>query len=335
VHRRAKAPRPDPTLPPLTRALHLSLLLELGARGAVDAPVTLPRTVPWPPLLSTTLRTRVDAEASVTSITFEKAGLRFSTGNDSETVAWPGLALPGAGRLHRRALAYHPLWSRALFATEDTNPLAHVQGHPERPGNRLDLAGHPPEAWTRPLAEAFALVEAHLPLLAQEMRLLVATVVPVGDMGERHHSCSFEEAVGAIYLTRHPSPLMLAEALVHEFQHNKLNALFRCDPLLEDAYAPVHRSPVRPDPRPLHGVLMAVHAFQAVARLYERMSEAGHPLTKGRDWPRRFREVLDANADAARTVLAHGRPTPLGRALLDELARHEAHFDAVRARLVP
>lgn len=335
VHRRAKEPRLDPSLPTHLRALHLALLLELGARGAITSPVEVSRSVPWPPLLSPTLRTRIAVDLAADTITFESDGVRFSKEKDSETATWPELARAGIGTLHRRTLAYHSLWGRTLFATEDTNPLAHVQGHPERPGNRIDLAGHAPDIWIRQLAEAFAIIETHTPLIADEMRLMLATVVPVGDMGERHHSCSFEEAVGAIYLTFHPSPMMLAEALIHEFQHNKLNAIFRFDPLLEDAYAAVHRSPVRPDLRPLHGVLLAVHAFQAVALLYERMIDAGHPLSKGRDWPRRFREILDANDDAARTVLAHGRPTPLGRALLDEIQRHEAHFAAARARLVP
>ena len=58
--------------------------------------------------------------------------------------------------------------------------------------------------------------------------------------------------------------------------------------MLANADAPLYPSPVRPDPRPLRGVLMAVHAFLPVAGLYEAMTDAAHPLTLGRDWQKRF-----------------------------------------------
>jgi HEXXH motif-containing protein len=165
-----------------------------------------------------------------------------------------------------------------------------------------------------------------VPLVFEEMKLLLELVVPVGHHPERHFSCSFEEAVGSISLTLHPNVMTLAEALIHEFQHNKLNAVFRFDPVLHDAHTSLHRSPVRPDLRPLHGVLMAVHAFHPVARLYENMTAAQHPLAKQHDWPKRFRDVLRINRESAATVLAHGRPTPLGRGLLDEMRALEEHF---------
>src|SRR6185436_4142373 len=100
----------------------------------------------------------------------------------------------------------------------------------------------------------------------------------------KHLSASYQEAIGTIYLTLHPNLMTMAEAVIHEFSHNKLNALFELDELLENAYWPLYTSPVRPDPRPLHGVVLAVHAFQPVARLYERMTDAGHPRARSPDF---------------------------------------------------
>jgi len=69
---------------------------------------------------------------------------------------------------------------------------------------------------------------------------------------------------------------------------------------------------------------MAVHAFQAgVATLYERMTEARDPLTLGRDWKKRFRQIVEINREGAETVLRHGQPTPVGEGLLREMREIE------------
>ena len=41
--------------------------------------------------------------------------------------------------------------------------------------------------------------------------------VPVGWDEQRHLSASYQEAIGTVYLSLHPNPLTLAEALIHEF----------------------------------------------------------------------------------------------------------------------
>src|SRR5258708_27261484 len=109
--------------------------------------------------------------------------------------------------------------------------------------------------------------------------------------GVKHLSASYQEILGTIYLTLHPSQMTLTEALIHEFSHNKINALFEVDDVLENAWSPLYTSPVRPDPRPLHGVLLAVHAFLPVARLYEKMTEADHPLARRGEFAQRFARI--------------------------------------------
>ncbi len=158
------------------------------------------------------------------------------------------------------------------------------------------------------------------------MRLFVRQVVPVGYDAERHLSASYQEAIGTLYLTLHPQLMTMTEALIHEFSHNKLGALLELDPLLENAFHPLYKSPVRPDPRPLHGVLLAVHAFQPVARLYERMIEADHPRARSADFRRRYQQILATNREGAETVLTHGVPTEVGAAVLDEIRRWDDHY---------
>jgi HEXXH motif-containing protein len=120
--------------------------------------------------------------------------------------------------------------------------------------------------------------------------------------------------------------MTLAEAVIHETSHGKLNALFELDDVLENADAPLYASPIRPDPRPLRGVLLAVHAFLPVARLYERMLLANHELARAPGFAERFARIREINHEGAEVLLEHARPTELGRGLLDEIARWDSHY---------
>jgi HEXXH motif-containing protein len=221
---------------------------------------------------------------------------------------------------------YHPIARDLVLALADNNPLAMEEAHPDKEGNAIDLGGRSPEEWCGTLRDALALVGEHLPDLAAEIDLLVQQIVPVGYDEVKHLSASYQEAIGTIYMTLHPSLMTMTEALIHEFSHNKINALFELDDLLENAYSPLYTSPVRPDPRPLHGVLLAVHAFLPVARLYEKMIEARHPLSQNEAFERRFSQIRKTNREGAAVVLAHGKPTEIGRGVLDEIARWDAHY---------
>lgn len=216
---------------------------------------------------------------------------------------------------------YHVVEEDILFTLADNNPLAMHEAHPDKEGNAVDLGGHAIDEWLSALRAALALVATHLPELRAEMSLYVQQIVPVGFFADKHLSASYREAIGTMYLSLHPAPMTMVEAVIHEFQHNKLNALFESDDVLENAHEPLYASPVRPDPRPLHGVLLAVHAFLPVARLYERMIAAG---VTGLD--ARYREILRINREGSEVLLANASPTAVGKGVLDEMRRWDRHY---------
>ena len=223
---------------------------------------------------------------------------------------------PGGVPLHPRVPGLH-------LSLTDTNPLAMDEAHPEKSGNAVDLSGRPVEEWRAALAAALELVEAGLPEWFAELPLALQRIVPVGFHAERHLSASYREAPGLAYLSLHPDPLTLAEAIVHETQHGKLNALSWLDPVLENGHTEWSPSPVRPDLRPLMGVLLAAHAFVPVAALHARLADLGHPAMLGKE--ARRAEVLRSNAAALEAVRAKGKTTALGQRLVTELeALHAA-----------
>lgn len=208
-----------------------------------------------------------------------------------------------------------------LALRRDNNPLAELEAHPDKSGSGLDLGGREAAEWLAGLGGGLGLIDAHLPGLRAELDVGLLLVVPVGYDPERHLSASYQEAIGAVYLSLHPSALTMAEALIHEFSHNKLHALLEQGPILDNAWSPLYASPVRPDPRPLHGVLLAAHAFLPVAALLESMLSSGTAEVEGR-----LRQVARGNHEAVETLRLHARPTALGAPLLREIEQLDARF---------
>lgn len=308
----------------LTRALRAQLAFELACLGALPEPVelgALPDQV-----LSIPANLALRFPAGVTGARFAAGRVTLATARGEETHALDAWTADDGERPDYVSRPYRAITPALSLALADNNPLQMFEAHPDKAGNAIDAGGHPPAAWCATLREALDLVAAHLPVLRAEIDLLLHLAVPVGYDEHKHLSASYQEALGTIYLTLHPNLMTMTEAVIHEFSHNKLNALLELDPVLENAFWPLYASPVRPDPRPLHGVLLAVHAFQPVARLYERMTADGHPRAQSPDFQRRFAQIRRINHAGAGVVLAHGRPTPVGRALLDEIRRWDDHY---------
>ncbi|MGE0788428.1 MAG: HEXXH motif-containing putative peptide modification protein [Sandaracinaceae bacterium] len=207
------------------------------------------------------------------------------------------------------------------LALVDDNPIAMDEAHPDKAGNAVDLGGRSAGEWVEALRTAIAPIERYAPLLAEELAMTIQQLVPVGYDAHAHLSASYQEAIGTIYLSLHPESMTMTEAIIHELSHNKLNALFELDPLIENAFSPLYTSPVRPDPRPLHGILLAVHAFLPVEALYRRMLREEDPRAGNPGFTRRLAQIAKKNREGAEVLLANARATDVGRGVLGEIER--------------
>ena len=254
--------------------------------------------------------------AEIARLRFDRDGMRVACGE------------PGGFRFERR---YRRLGKVTHFATVDHNPIAAFETHPNKSGNPVDLGERPEEEWIGILDEVFVLIEAFLPRTFAEMRMLLHEVIPVGYDDRRHLSASYREAIGTIYLTLHPNVMTMTEAVVHEFQHNKFNVASDSVEFLSNAFHPLYKSPIRPDPRPLWGILLAVHAFLPVAELYRRMRDAGHPFAAHPGFERRLSELDLKNHEGMEMLRAHARFTAAGHALFADLEALEGRHLAERS----
>jgi HEXXH motif-containing protein len=258
----------------------------------------------------------VDGGVELARLPLDRAAMRRALREDASGFRWER-------RFRRVGAVTH-------FATIDYNPIAAFEAHPDKAGNHIDLGGHSEEEWIGVLDESLALVERFLPGEFAEMGMMLHVVVPVGYDTERHLSASYREAVGTIYLTLHPSVMIMTEAIIHEFQHNKFNVSAYHIEYLTNAFSPLYKSPIRPDPRPLWGILLAVHAFLPVAELYRRMRDADHPWAAHPDFTRRLAELDLKNHEGMEMLRAHAELTPAGRAMFDELETLERRHLAER-----
>ena len=235
---------------------------------------------------------------------------------------------PGGFRFERE---YYAVRDVTCFATVDHNPIAAFETHPDKSGNPVDLGGRSKVEWIDALDAAFGLVESCLPATFAEMQLMLHAVIPVGWDEKRHLSASYREAIGTAYLTLHPNAMTMTEAVVHEFQHNKFNVAADSVEFLTNAFHPLYPSPVRPDPRPLWGILLAVHAFLPVAELYRRLRDGGHPFAALPEFDRRMSELDLKNHEGMEMLRAHAEFTPAGQEFFADLEELELRHLAERA----
>ena len=304
------------------------LLLELAIRGLIAPGSRVDWPHPTAQLASLSLGVQITPPPGTESLRFaanELTALR--AGAVLETLRLDAPTTSDDARGFRIETKYLRVGGITRFALIDHNPLAAFEAHPEKHGNHVDLGNHTADAWVAMLDQAFALIAGHCAEVFGEMRMLLHEVIPVGFDRERHLSASYREAIGTVYVTLHPNVMTMAEALIHEFQHNKLNLASYGDDFLENAFEPRFHSPVRPDPRPLWGILLAVHAFIPVAVLYRRMRAAAHPLAAAPEFAHRLAEIDLKNHEGIQMLRAHAVWTAAGRALLADLdALDRAHM---------
>ncbi len=121
--------------------------------------------------------------------------------------------------------------------------------------------------WRQRIQGAWELLVRHHDWAAGPLAAGVDVVVPLVPRSDLDSATS-PAAFGAIATSLPPSPVSMAETLVHEFQHIKLCGLTDMLPLIEPSDERRY-APWREDPRPLGGILQGVYAFAGIVRFWQ------------------------------------------------------------------
>ena len=155
-----------------------------------------------------------------------------------------------------------------IFLTLDfQNPDAHKSTHPDHKKNQVDITfwDIPSNEWRNLFQKSFSIVQSVSPGFMDEINLMIRKIIPFGVSYQVQNSGSYKDVIGHLlmsYPTGVDSPeLSLLEAILHEYNHNKLNLILQTERLILNDYTEKYYSPYRPDARHIHGVYLWVHAI--------------------------------------------------------------------------
>jgi HEXXH motif-containing protein len=197
-------------------------------------------------------------------------GKRLSVGESTEVPCADVVPDDGSGRVVRhwkgspliRAGAHGQAWE-VLLETADpyldqyTLPMAGELATPD-----IGL-------WRQRIQDAWRLLVEHHNWTSGAVAKGVPVIVPTISRSDTDlDSSTTPAAFGAIATSLPPDPVIMAETLVHEFQHLKLGALMDLlrltGPCDERVYAPW-----RTDPRPASGLLQGAYAHLGITRFWD------------------------------------------------------------------
>lgn len=146
---------------------------------------------------------------------------------------------------------------------EDLDPYRRF-GAPQPPG---ELDQPKLAEWRKLIDEAWDVLTLQHPNEARELSAGLRVLVPI-DSDAGIAGASSPAAFGGIILSSNGSVIELAETMVHELQHSKLNALLSFDPLVRSRGSERYYAPWRDDPRPLTGLLHGLYAFTCAVEFW-------------------------------------------------------------------
>lgn len=190
-----------------------------------------------------------------------------------------------------------------------------------------------PDTIERELCAALAVIARVWPAAHRAVERSLRGLLPIAMVVSNWNSASTGQLPYVLQVTVRDgaTPILLAESLLHECSHVRLDLAMSLASLLNDSGEKRFFHPWRPDPRPITGVLLGAHAFLAVLELYRRAEiiMPSDPMI-GREIETRTREV-----GTALHLLESAPFTPLGGRLFAAMCRRYSADSTAVSSLQP
>ena len=228
---------------------------------------------------------------------------------DGREVAVSGVPLAVAGSRWQglRRLTSSTDGQSFTVTLDDVDPFRSAGALPLTP--RLDTAAF--HAWEDVLQGAWEILVHHHRDYATAIGAGLLSIVPLAAaQPNRGINATSRESFGSTAMSMAADPITLAGALIHEFQHTKLNALLDLVALYRPDQARYY-APWREDPRPLGGLLHGAYAFLGVCdfwRIQRMVPAAPFPAYAEMEYAR----WLDRTSCVVDILLSSGSLTAAG-----------------------
>lgn len=211
-----------------------------------------------------------------------------------------------------------------LLTLDFQNPDINQSFHPDHKKNQVGITfwSIQPHDWKILFEKAFSIVRSVSPGFMTEIGLLIRKIIPFDVSYQVHNSGSYKDAIGHLlmsYPTGIDNPeLALLEAIIHEYNHNKLNLILQTERLLFNDYSEKYYSPYRPDARHIHGIYLGVHAIVGAYWVILN-AHVSWILTLDASWKQKaFLHILK-NGLALKVIDKYAILSPLWREILEDI----------------
>jgi hypothetical protein len=239
-----------------------------------------------------------------------------------------------ARQLAGELIAPHPA-SDVLLTPFQDRPAAEVERYARllmsEPDRVRPVAAEHFELCRDRMDDAFALLRAGFPAMAEEIEALLSEIVVAAapdEPGAIGFNAASSYMLWGAMLFNALAPLSrldITQSLAHESGHSLLFGLCTDGPLVENPDDEFFSSPLRADPRPMDGV---VHATYIIARMHlavQRLLDAGVLEPDEEEAARKDLELHVRNfAIGDRTVREGGRLTEIGQRIMEDARAHIA-----------
>lgn len=132
----------------------------------------------------------------------------------------------------------------------------------------------------------------------------------------------------------HPEYSIL-EALLHEYNHNKLNLILQTETLVLNDWQENYYSPYRPDARHIHGVYLGLHALTGAYWVIWNAHREGI-LDLPINWLEKATLYVLKNGLALQVLDTHARLSSVGEEIMEEMRRvHQECLQFIRQSNLP
>ncbi len=182
--------------------------------------------------------------------------------------------------LKREYLAYKKQENKFVYKSEEIipgtnivltldfqNPDIEIDTHPDHKKDHTSntFGSIDSKKWRDLFSCSFTIVQEVSPGFMSEINGLIRKVIPLDVSIGTHNSGSYSDVIGHLIMSYptsmdHPE-LALLEAILHEYNHNKLNLILQTKTLVLNDRREIYYSPYRPDARHIHGIYLGLHAI--------------------------------------------------------------------------